>query len=248
MDRASKEDSKFSFSSSSFSLPRLISPEIDRRCRNRPLPPDSGQRRSKSAGNNAKTTDTWRYHPISSDPLTDQLTDWCSLRGIESWTPIKSPLVRILGVSCGGVAAVCAAVAEEGSGSIERETIVGRVQFIAGRNQDSWQRKIAASCDVDKLQRKITAGSFLPQRIAVGCDQRGWQPGVDVGNIVQRGIAAGRDQVAAGRDQVAAGCDQGRWQREMRAVVEGIREIGWLFWVWFGAVVLWSFSCNLVWF
>ncbi|RZR95427.1 hypothetical protein BHM03_00024286, partial [Ensete ventricosum] len=110
-----------------------------------------------------------------------------------------------------------------------------------GRDQDSWQRKIAAGCNVDRLQLKIAAGSFLPQRIAVGCDQGGWQPEVAVGNVVQQGIAAERDQVAAG-------CDQGRWQREMRAAIEGIREIGWLFLVRFGAAILWSFGCDLVWF
>ncbi|RRT56915.1 hypothetical protein B296_00015338 [Ensete ventricosum] len=121
---------------------------------------------------------------------------------------------------------------------MEREATAGRVQFIAGRDQDSWQRKIAAGCDVDRLQLKIAAGSFLPQRIAVGCEQGGWQPEIAVGNVVQQGIAAERDQVAAG-------CDQGRWQREMRAAIEGIREIGWLFLVGFGAAILWSFGCDL---
>ncbi|RZR83991.1 hypothetical protein BHM03_00010709 [Ensete ventricosum] len=38
-----------------------------------------------------------------------------------------------------------------------------RVQFVAGRDQDSWQRTIVAGCDVNRLQRKIAAGSFLPQ-------------------------------------------------------------------------------------
>ncbi|RWV85163.1 hypothetical protein BHE74_00033019 [Ensete ventricosum] len=38
-----------------------------------------------------------------------------------------------------------------------------RVQFVVGRDQDSWQRTIIASCDVNRLQRKIAAGSFLPQ-------------------------------------------------------------------------------------
>ncbi|RZS11285.1 hypothetical protein BHM03_00042602, partial [Ensete ventricosum] len=47
----------------------------------------------------------------------------------------------------------------------------GHVQFVASRDQDSWQRKIVVGYDVDRLQRKITAGSFLPQRIATGCDQ-----------------------------------------------------------------------------
>ncbi|RWW33927.1 hypothetical protein GW17_00001330 [Ensete ventricosum] len=36
-------------------------------------------------------------------------------------------------------------------------------QFVADRDQDSWQRTIVAGCDVNRLQRKIAAGSFLPQ-------------------------------------------------------------------------------------
>ncbi|RRT63079.1 hypothetical protein B296_00010987 [Ensete ventricosum] len=37
------------------------------------------------------------------------------------------------------------------------------VQFIASRDQDWWQRTTVAGCDVNKLQRKIAAGSFLLQ-------------------------------------------------------------------------------------
>ncbi|RRT32352.1 hypothetical protein B296_00052304 [Ensete ventricosum] len=37
------------------------------------------------------------------------------------------------------------------------------VQFVASRDQDSWQRMIIAGCDVNRLQQKIAAGSFLPQ-------------------------------------------------------------------------------------
>ncbi|RWV83119.1 hypothetical protein GW17_00055322, partial [Ensete ventricosum] len=37
------------------------------------------------------------------------------------------------------------------------------VQFVAGRDQDSWQRTIVAGCDVNILQLKIIASSFLPQ-------------------------------------------------------------------------------------
>ncbi|RZR72667.1 hypothetical protein BHM03_00015603 [Ensete ventricosum] len=37
------------------------------------------------------------------------------------------------------------------------------VQFVAGRDQDSWQRTIVTGCDVNRLQRKIAVGSFLPQ-------------------------------------------------------------------------------------
>ncbi|RZR87854.1 hypothetical protein BHM03_00015319 [Ensete ventricosum] len=36
------------------------------------------------------------------------------------------------------------------------------VQFVAGCVQDSWQQAIVAGCDVNRLQRKIAAGSFLP--------------------------------------------------------------------------------------
>ncbi|RZR77034.1 hypothetical protein BHM03_00001985 [Ensete ventricosum] len=77
---------------------------------------------------------------------------------------------------------------EEGSGGMEQETTIGRVQFIADRNQDSWQRKIVAGCDLDRLQRKIAAGSFLTQKITTGCDQGGWQREVIVGNIVHLGL------------------------------------------------------------
>ncbi|RZS29415.1 hypothetical protein BHM03_00063146 [Ensete ventricosum] len=37
------------------------------------------------------------------------------------------------------------------------------VQFVTGHDQNSWQRMIVAGCDVNKLQRKIATGSFLPQ-------------------------------------------------------------------------------------
>ncbi|RWW70617.1 hypothetical protein BHE74_00021690 [Ensete ventricosum] len=37
------------------------------------------------------------------------------------------------------------------------------VQFVASRDHDSWQRTIVAGCDVNKLQRKIAARSFLLQ-------------------------------------------------------------------------------------
>ncbi|RRT32507.1 hypothetical protein B296_00053930 [Ensete ventricosum] len=37
------------------------------------------------------------------------------------------------------------------------------VQFVTDCDQDSWQRTIIAGCDVNKLQRKIATGSFLPQ-------------------------------------------------------------------------------------
>ncbi|RWW19654.1 hypothetical protein GW17_00016276 [Ensete ventricosum] len=37
------------------------------------------------------------------------------------------------------------------------------VQFVAGCDQDSWQRTIIAGYDVNRLQRKIAVGSFLPQ-------------------------------------------------------------------------------------
>ncbi|RWV76944.1 hypothetical protein GW17_00062299 [Ensete ventricosum] len=116
--------------------------------------------------------------------------------------------------------------AEEDNGGIERETATSRVHIDVGRDQDSWQRKIAAGCDVDRLQRKIAAGSFLPQRIAVGCDQAWWQREIAASSIVQR---------------------------EMRATVEGIREIGRLKGWWteggrlriFWACFLAIFGCGL---
>ncbi|RRT76438.1 hypothetical protein B296_00025146 [Ensete ventricosum] len=37
------------------------------------------------------------------------------------------------------------------------------VQFVVGRDHDSWQRTIVAGSNVNRLQRKIAAGSFLPQ-------------------------------------------------------------------------------------
>ncbi|RZS16770.1 hypothetical protein BHM03_00048808 [Ensete ventricosum] len=45
----------------------------------------------------------------------------------------------------------------------KRETATGHVHFDVGRDQDSWQRKIVVGCNVDRLQRKIAAGSFLLQ-------------------------------------------------------------------------------------
>ncbi|RWW07243.1 hypothetical protein GW17_00029384 [Ensete ventricosum] len=38
------------------------------------------------------------------------------------------------------------------SGGMERETAAGRVHFDSGHDQGSWQRKIAAGYDVDRLQ------------------------------------------------------------------------------------------------
>ncbi|RWV80153.1 hypothetical protein GW17_00058617, partial [Ensete ventricosum] len=37
------------------------------------------------------------------------------------------------------------------------------VQFTASHDQDSWQQTIVAGRNIDKLQQKIAAGSFLPQ-------------------------------------------------------------------------------------
>ncbi|RRT61436.1 hypothetical protein B296_00010256, partial [Ensete ventricosum] len=37
------------------------------------------------------------------------------------------------------------------------------VQFVAGRDQDSWQQTLVAGCDVNILQRKIATGCFLPK-------------------------------------------------------------------------------------
>ncbi|RRT54105.1 hypothetical protein B296_00029919 [Ensete ventricosum] len=38
------------------------------------------------------------------------------------------------------------------------------VQFIAGRDYDIWQRTIIVGYDINRLPRKIAAGSFLLQR------------------------------------------------------------------------------------
>ncbi|RWV83173.1 hypothetical protein GW17_00055259, partial [Ensete ventricosum] len=38
--------------------------------------------------------------------------------------------------------AVCTAIAEEDNGDKEQKTTVGRVQFVTGHDQDSWQRNI----------------------------------------------------------------------------------------------------------
>ncbi|RWV94262.1 hypothetical protein GW17_00043214, partial [Ensete ventricosum] len=111
----------------------------------------------------------------------------------------------------------CTTVVEEESDSMERETTVGHVQFIAGRDQDNWQRKIVAGCDVDRLQRKIVAGSFLPQGIIASCDQGGWQREVTVGSIVQFGICA---------------------------AVKGIREVGWLKGWWTEGCGFWGWFCG----
>ncbi|RWV77072.1 hypothetical protein GW17_00062155, partial [Ensete ventricosum] len=57
---------------------------------------------------------------------------------------------------------------------MEQEIAVGHVQFIAGRDQDSWQQKIATGRDVDRLQRKIAT------RIATtveGIKEVGWLKG-----------------------------------------------------------------------
>ncbi|RRT31536.1 hypothetical protein B296_00053855 [Ensete ventricosum] len=107
----------------------------------------------------------------------------------------------------------------------ERETAAGHVHFDAGRDQGSWQRKIAAT--------------FLSQEIAAGCDQRGWQRYAVRDRCWTRSNGSeGSLLVAFVPQRIAAGCDQGGWQREvaacsivqreMRAAVEGIREVGWL--------------------
>ncbi|RZS14108.1 hypothetical protein BHM03_00045768 [Ensete ventricosum] len=37
------------------------------------------------------------------------------------------------------------------------------VQFVASHDQDNWMRTIVAGCDINRLQRKIVVGIFLPQ-------------------------------------------------------------------------------------
>ncbi|RWW81954.1 hypothetical protein BHE74_00009611 [Ensete ventricosum] len=100
------------------------------------------------------------------------------------------------------------------------------VQFVAGRDQDSWQRTIVTGYDVNKLQRKITAGSFLPQ-----------------GSLL-----AAIKEVSSKRSLLAA-----LSSKKMHAMVEWIREIGRLkdwwtpvlgFWVQFLAVLgaIWGYD------
>ncbi|RRT44023.1 hypothetical protein B296_00015163 [Ensete ventricosum] len=89
----------------------------------------------------------------------------------QRWLRLRYDFVAASGVSCskgaaaigGRWAAVCTAVAEEGSSGLERE--------------------MAAV-------RKIAAGSFFAARIAAGCDHGGWQRVVAVGSIVQRKMRA----------------------------------------------------------
>ncbi|RRT36892.1 hypothetical protein B296_00031694 [Ensete ventricosum] len=75
------------------------------------------------------------------------------------------------------------------------------VQFVAGHDQDSWQRTIVASCDVNRLQRKIAAGSFLPQ---------GWKQEVVVGSVGQRKMRAtgeGIREIGRLKNWWTKGCD-----------------------------------------
>ncbi|RZS01879.1 hypothetical protein BHM03_00031826 [Ensete ventricosum] len=115
---------------------------------------------------------------------------------------------------------------------MEGETAAGRVHFDASRDQGSWQRKIAAS----RWQREIAVAAmkpdgsersllvaFVPQGIAAGCDQGGWQREIAASSIVQR---------------------------EIRAAVEGIREVGWLKGWWIEGCGFWGlfsgcFGCGL---
>ncbi|RZR72034.1 hypothetical protein BHM03_00009788 [Ensete ventricosum] len=138
----------------------------------------------------------------------------------------------------------------------ERETAAGRVHFDAGRNQGSWQRKIAAG---SVMQRGIAAGR---DQVAAGRNQSRWQLEI-VATAMKTDGSEGSLLVAFVPQRIAAGRDQGGWQqesaassivqREMRAAVEGIREVGGPKTAVFGAcfvtvldAVLWSFGCKLV--
>ncbi|RZS24255.1 hypothetical protein BHM03_00057308 [Ensete ventricosum] len=99
------------------------------------------------------------------------------------------------------------------------------VQFIASCDQDSWQRTIIVDCDVNRLKRKIVAGSFLPQGLLLAA-------------IKEDGSKSAVGSIG---------------QRKMHAAVEGIREIGQLkgwwtegfnFWVRSVAVLgtIWGYS------
>ncbi|RRT49667.1 hypothetical protein B296_00024141 [Ensete ventricosum] len=66
---------------------------------------------------------------------------------------------------------MCTTIAEEGNSGIEQEMLLVMFTLMLIAIKIVWQQKIAAGYDVDQLQRKIAAGSFLPQKIAAGCDQ-----------------------------------------------------------------------------
>ncbi|RWW74393.1 hypothetical protein BHE74_00017672 [Ensete ventricosum] len=108
---------------------------------------------------------------------------------------------------------------------VRQEIAAGCDQFVAGRDQGRWQRKIAAGnvCAARerywlRWQREIAADSIVHREIAAD-------------SIVHREIAADCDQVTAGCDQgrwqreITAGCDQGGWQREIAAGSVVQREI-----------------------
>ncbi|RWV78723.1 hypothetical protein GW17_00060258 [Ensete ventricosum] len=98
-----------------------------------------------------------------------------------------------------------AVIKEDGkiaAGSVmQREISAGSDQVAAGRDQGRWQREIAvAAMKPDGSERSLLV-AFVPQGIAAGCDQGGWQREIAASSVVQR---------------------------EIRAAVEGIREVGWL--------------------
>ncbi|RWW20117.1 hypothetical protein GW17_00015785 [Ensete ventricosum] len=129
----------------------------------------------------------------------------------------------------------------------ERETAAGRVHFDAGRNQGSWQRKIAAG---SVMQRGIAAGR---DQVAAGRNQSRWQREIAATAMKTDG-SEGSLLVAFVPQRIAAGRDQGGWQqesaassivqREMRAAVEGIREVGWLKGWWTEGCGFWGLFCD----
>ncbi|RZR73170.1 hypothetical protein BHM03_00020986 [Ensete ventricosum] len=108
---------------------------------------------------------------------------------------------------------------------MQRGIAAGCDQVAAGCVQGRWQREIAAAAMETNGSERSLLVAFVPRGIAAGCDQGGWQRVVAVGSVVQR---------------------------EMRAAVEGIREIGWLKGWWteggrlrFSGVVCGCFGCGL---
>ncbi|RWW41901.1 hypothetical protein BHE74_00052581 [Ensete ventricosum] len=110
---------------------------------------------------------------------------------------------------------------------MQREISAGSDQVAAGRDQGRWQREIAvAVMKPDGSERSLLV-AFVPQGIAAGCDQGGWQREIAASSVVQR---------------------------EIRAAVEGIREVGWLKGWWIEGCGFWGlfsgcFGCGLgLWF
>ncbi|RWW65188.1 hypothetical protein BHE74_00027510 [Ensete ventricosum] len=74
-------------------------------------------------------------------------------------------------------------IVEEESDGIAQETIAGRVHFNVGRDQGSWQRKIAAAVMKTDDSEGSLLVAFVPQGIAASYDQGGWQREIAASSI-----------------------------------------------------------------